>query len=227
MKAITLLFKYLFLNWSVGLFYFLITFFETLFFTVTVSYNDFLINYPTLWGKIIIWGVSSALSILFLYYLIRYVWFIKKYKKEALNLTNSQFEEKYEKLSLKPRWFNIFNIIIRDMWDYPDEIEFNKEKKIFLFHVHYRIFILQMIYIFILFISLPILTIIIAILPIKTAYFSIHFVIYVLSHAIFVISPFFLYKISALLIKNTVEAVYNKYKNSIARLFMPKVYTKS
>ncbi|WP_341493487.1 hypothetical protein [Mesomycoplasma ovipneumoniae] len=226
MKAITLLFKYLFLNWSVGLFYFLITFFEALFFTVTISYNDFLINYPTLWGKIIIWGVSSALSILFLYYLIRYVWFIKKYKKEALNLTNSQFEEKYEKLSLKPRWFNIFNIIIRDMWDYPDEIEFNREKKIFLFQVHYRIFILQMIYIFILFISLPILTIIIAILPIQTAYFSIHFVIYLLSHAIFVISPFFLYKISALLIKNTVEAVYNKYKNSIARLFMPKVYIK-
>ncbi|MCN0158079.1 hypothetical protein [Mesomycoplasma ovipneumoniae] len=226
MKAITLLFKYLFLNWPVRLFYFLITFFEALFFTVTASYNDVIINYPTLWGKIIIWGVSSALSILFLYYLIRYVWFIKKYKKEALNLTNSQFEEKYEKLSLKPRWFNIFNIIIRDMWDYPDEIEFNKEKKIFLFHVHYRIFILQMIYVFILFISLPILTIIITILPIKSAYFSIHFAIYVLSHAIFVISPFFLYKISALLIKNTVEAVYNKYKNSIARLFMPKVYIK-
>ncbi|MHA0297060.1 hypothetical protein [Mesomycoplasma ovipneumoniae] len=226
MKAITLLFKYLFLNWPVRLFYFLITFFEALFFTVTASYNDVIINYPTLWGKIIIWGVSSALSILFLYYLIRYVWFIKKYKKEALNLTNSQFEEKYEKLSLKPRWFNIFNIIIRDMWDYPDEIEFNKEKKIFLFHVHYRIFILQTIYVFILFISLPILTIIIAVLPIKTAYFSIHLAIYVLSHAIFVISPFFLYKISALLIKNTVEAVYNKYKNSIARLFMPKVYIK-
>lgn len=225
MKAITLLFKYLFLNWTVKFFYFLLLFLESLFFTLTFLYNDFLINYPTLWGKIIIWGLISALFISFLYYLIRYVWFIKKYKKEALNLTNSQFEEKYEKLSLKPRWFNIFNVIIRDMRDYPDEIELNKEKKIFLFHVHYRIFILQMIYIFILFISLPILTIIITILPIKTAYFSIHLAIYLLGHTIF-ISPFFLYKISALLIKNTVEAVYNKYKNSIVRLFMPKVYIK-
>ncbi|WP_341508530.1 hypothetical protein [Mesomycoplasma ovipneumoniae] len=222
MKAITLLFKYLFFNWAVKLFFFLIVFLETFFLTLTAGYNDFLINYPTLWGKIIIWGVILALLILFLYYLIKYVWFIKKYKKEALNLTNNQFEEKYEKWSLEPRWW----IIIRDMWNYPDEIEFKKEKKIFLFHVHYRIFILQIIYIFISFISLPILTIIIAVLPIKTGYFSIHFAIFRLGLIIIVISQLFLHKISALLIKNTIEAVYNKYKNSIARFFMPKVNIK-
>ncbi|WP_337896121.1 hypothetical protein [Mesomycoplasma ovipneumoniae] len=225
MKAITLLFKYLFLNWAVKLFFFLIVFLETFFLTLTAGYNDFLINYPKLSSKIIIWGVISALLILFLYYLIKYVWFIKKYKKEALNLTNSQFEEKYEKLSLEPRWW----IIIRDMWNYPDEIEFKKEKKIFLFHVHYRIFILQIIYIFISFISfisLVILTIIIAVLPIKTAYFSIHFAIFGLGFIIIVISHFFLHKISVLVIKNTIEAVYNKYKNSIARFFMPKVNIK-
>ncbi|MDW2906077.1 hypothetical protein R7V41_00270 [Mesomycoplasma ovipneumoniae] len=225
MKAITLLFKYLFLNWVVKLFFFLIVFLETFFLTLTTGYDDFLINYPTSRGEIIIWGLISALFILFLYYLIRYVWFIKKYKKEALNLTNSQFEEKYEKWSLEPRWW----IIIRDMWNYPDEIEFKKEKKIFLFHVHYRIFILQIIYIFISFISfisLPILTIIIAVLPIKTDYFSIHFAIFGLGFIIIVISQLFLHKISTLLIKNTIEAVYNKYKNSIARFFMPKVNIK-
>ncbi|MHA0261256.1 hypothetical protein [Mesomycoplasma ovipneumoniae] len=222
MKAITLLFKYVFLNWVIKFFYFLIYLLEILFFTLNAVYNGVLVNYPTLWGKIIIWGSISVLSILFLYCLIRYVWFIKKYKKEALNLTNSQFEEKYEKLSLKPHWFNIFNMIIRDMRDYPDEIKFNKEKKTFLFHVHYRIFILQIIYIFISFISLPILAIIIAILPIKTLYFSIHFAIYGIGTIIITISHFFLYKISALLIKNTIEEVYNKYKKSIAWFFMPK-----
>ncbi len=87
MKAITLLFKYLFLNWVVKLFFFLIVFLETFFLTLTAGYNDFLINYPKLSSKIIIWGVISALLILFLYYLIKYVWFIKKYKKEALILT--------------------------------------------------------------------------------------------------------------------------------------------
>ncbi|MDW2892493.1 hypothetical protein R7V75_00860 [Mesomycoplasma ovipneumoniae] len=226
MKAITLLFNYLFFNSVIKFIIFITLALEIGFLIFTTSNGDLFINYSTPSSQIVILGFITPLSILFSHFWIRYVVFINKYKKEAINLTNNQFEEKYEKLSLKPRRFTIFNMIIRDMKDYPNEIEFNKEKKYFLFQVHYRFFILQMIFMFISFISLPILTVFVEIWPIKTTYFSIHFTAYALSLITIIISQVFLHKISVLLIKNTIEAVYNKYKTSIAWYFMPKVYIK-
>lgn len=183
-----------------------------------------------------------------IYILIKAFLFLKRYKKEALFLTNKEFEEKYYNLTIKPIiwpvWLHRYDVLIREIEQNPDKIEFNKEKKEFLFKIHYRIYIYEFILIFLGLILIILLSIIVEMIPniIKKTLFQYYdnqknqtnnslkglpllliFIGYTFFTFLnFVLTRNFLTHISCSLIKSQIKYVYNSYKKTPAIFFMPK-----
>ncbi|AJR12518.1 hypothetical protein MDIS_00750 [Mesomycoplasma dispar] len=235
MKAVTLFFNLHFNKPFFARVYLMSVFFLFLLSAFSITISVYELNYTiwdvsllNKWKKIITYTSISIIFIFLLYFLIKYIRFIKKYKKEATSLTNQQFEEKYKWLLSKSLDKSIFFLLLSekaifDMENNLDRIEFKSEKRDFLFKVHYKTFVLHAVFIFITLISLLILTIIIEIFQLKLFWFSIYLGIFVISQIIIVLTRRFLNKISVQLIKNPVELVYNDYKGTVARFFLPKI----
>ncbi|QBY87444.1 hypothetical protein [Mesomycoplasma hyopneumoniae] len=171
-----------------------------------------------------------------LYIVTKYFRFIKKYKSEALVLSDQEFTEKYYKLVTKPLRYTRFNAIIRDLEEFNQTIEDETQKKQILFRAHYRIFILEALVIlislvlFLLWISLTEANLInLSVLP--KEYDKNHSLRGALSSIIFsflllfliIINVFtrnFLHYISSNLLRYSIKTIFDYYKKSPWRFFM-------
>ncbi|WP_348602761.1 hypothetical protein ABJ972_01175 [Mesomycoplasma hyopneumoniae] len=135
---------------------------------------------------------------------------------------------------------------IREIELNPDEIQFENDKKQFLYKVHLRIFILEFVLFFILFTFFVLLTILIETIPniiekrmdglldyavvtksdknsLKGLGLFLLFIQYFLFMLVVVIfTRNFLYKISYQLMRNSTNSVYNYFRKSMAIFFIPK-----
>lgn len=245
MKSVSLFFYCLFLNTTFKIFSFIfIMGLGSLLALIFIS-SKIPIDKTIIWFRLVVYFlIIFPLS----YLLFKGWWFIRKYKREALILSNNEFDTKYYNFVIKPPFsplfLNRFNMIIREIELNPDEIQFENDKKQFLYKVHLRIFILEFVLFFILFTFFVLLTILIETIPniIEKGWFTRFAVVtksdknslkglglfllfipyFCFTLMVVIFTRNFLYKISYQLMRNSTNSVYNYFRKSMAIFFIPK-----